>query len=511
MRRGGRGALAAALVLAAAVPARAQAVQNIVLRNSFNPVGAGARGLGMGGAFIAVADDGTAVSFNPAGLSQLRRSEIAVVGFGEELASTVVVRRPDGQQTRGETSRHGAPDFVGVAVPFEVGSRNLTVQLSYQRAVDLFGRGAAGFVQTAPASDLLDPELIDALRIPPDRPVEVDGDIFPAQSGAFHTATVAAGYQLTSRLSVGAALNYWIGEWNASGTQSLRYRTVLRPGQPPVDVFRFQGTFRQDQSLRALNANVGILLRYPRVSVGAVARLPFTADYDVDETFSEQDFLLGQPFAEREDAFGMRSRLHWPRSVGVGLALRPVRGLTLAGDYSRSRWSGAFIEDVPQGALLTDPPQGADEGSVVFVDRNFFDLLPATTTATADTDQWRGGAEYLLTAIPRVVVPFRAGLFRDRSPVTDLTGTVREIEGWTVGTGLNFSRLVLDVAFERRESSGVVGLRFRADQPVEGSLATETVRQDRLVASLIYRAGGPDDPLTRLFRYLFVGPRDEEE
>src|SRR5881396_2478221 len=71
----------------------AQAVQNVVLRNSFNPIGAGARGLGMGGAFIAVADDGTAASFNPAGLAQLRRTELAVVGFTDLLRTTLTVPR----------------------------------------------------------------------------------------------------------------------------------------------------------------------------------------------------------------------------------------------------------------------------------------------------------------------------------------------------------------------------------------------------------------------------------
>ncbi len=38
------------LFLAAAIEVRAQAVQNIVLRNSFSPIGAGAWGVGMGGA-----------------------------------------------------------------------------------------------------------------------------------------------------------------------------------------------------------------------------------------------------------------------------------------------------------------------------------------------------------------------------------------------------------------------------------------------------------------------------
>ena len=35
------------LFLAAAIELRAQAVQNIVLRNSFSPIGAGARGVGI--------------------------------------------------------------------------------------------------------------------------------------------------------------------------------------------------------------------------------------------------------------------------------------------------------------------------------------------------------------------------------------------------------------------------------------------------------------------------------
>jgi len=43
--------------------------------------GGGARALAMGGAFIALADDATAVEFNPAGLWQLRRPEIALQGI----------------------------------------------------------------------------------------------------------------------------------------------------------------------------------------------------------------------------------------------------------------------------------------------------------------------------------------------------------------------------------------------------------------------------------------------
>src|SRR5688572_5106128 len=65
--------VAVGLVLAASATAHAQ------LGLSLNRAGSGARAAGMGDAFIAVSDDGTAASWNPAGLAQLRQPEFSVV------------------------------------------------------------------------------------------------------------------------------------------------------------------------------------------------------------------------------------------------------------------------------------------------------------------------------------------------------------------------------------------------------------------------------------------------
>jgi len=46
-------------------------VRQALVPSSINPVGSGARAIGMGGAFIGVADDATAASWNPGGLIQL--------------------------------------------------------------------------------------------------------------------------------------------------------------------------------------------------------------------------------------------------------------------------------------------------------------------------------------------------------------------------------------------------------------------------------------------------------
>ena len=54
--------------------------QQIGIASSPNPVGSGARAIGMGGAFIGIADDATAASWNPAGLIQLDKPELSIVG-----------------------------------------------------------------------------------------------------------------------------------------------------------------------------------------------------------------------------------------------------------------------------------------------------------------------------------------------------------------------------------------------------------------------------------------------
>jgi len=76
------------VVCVLAFPITAASQGNLVLdpvtiTSSPNPVGSGARAraLGMGSAFIAVADDATAASWNPGGLMQLETPEISMVMY----------------------------------------------------------------------------------------------------------------------------------------------------------------------------------------------------------------------------------------------------------------------------------------------------------------------------------------------------------------------------------------------------------------------------------------------
>ena len=115
-------------------PASAQSPE-ISITSSPNPVGSGARALGMGGAFIAVADDATAASWNPGGLIQLERPEFAVVGEGVYRSeSNHFAKRPvaSGEQT---VSSAGL-NYLSAAYPFTLVNHNMIVSLNYQHLYD---------------------------------------------------------------------------------------------------------------------------------------------------------------------------------------------------------------------------------------------------------------------------------------------------------------------------------------------------------------------------------------
>jgi hypothetical protein len=491
------------LVALAPGVAGAQSLQNLILRNSFSASGAGARGTGMGGAFIAVADDGTASAFNPAGLAQLRRTELAFVGFGSKLTSEVMAD-PQPDVTR---QKHWAPEFGGLAVPLELGSRRLTLQVSYQRAVDLFGEGPASVVVPFSA---VEPQAPSGSVLANQYRLELDA----AQSGALHTVSLGAGFEVTDRLLLGASVNYWIGSWQARGTELGYLEIGDSTLGPPGTYLVTQETFSNRQRLRGLNVNLGFLVNHSWLRVGGVLRTPFAGSYDLEEQGVITELLDDQVQSEPLEGY-THTRLQWPRSAGLGVALRPLRWLTVAADHSFVEWSKTTIENLPNGALRTE--QVVDEAGqadpYLYLDRNFFDLFPASVTTTENALQWRLGAEALLT-FPKLVVPLRIGAYWDRSPISDLeTFRGRRINGFTFGTGLNFDKVVFDVTFERRSSEGALGVSLSSlgpqlEVPEVGDFPVEKVREHRLVASLILRLGGDDDPVRKAARGLLGVSRE---
>ena len=123
------------LSILAVTPVYGQVAQEVSFSGSPNPVGSGARALGMGGAFIGVADDATAASWNPGGLIQLETPEISVVGSCEKRYEERNFAENPGASGSYSTSLTDL-NYLSIAYPFTLFSKNMVVSLNYQTLYD---------------------------------------------------------------------------------------------------------------------------------------------------------------------------------------------------------------------------------------------------------------------------------------------------------------------------------------------------------------------------------------
>jgi len=431
------------LTLAFAAEAHAQGV-------SLSRAGSGARAAGMGDAFVAVSDDGTAASWNPAGLAQLRQPEFSFVyAFSDQGLDLSGLRSPDDQSlyayrfpVSGESS---SVDFASAALPFSIVRRPVTLQVSWRRLYRLenvlggqFDRYPAGEVGNVQASTAFEDRL----------------------DGSIDVISVAGAVKLTSRAAIGVGVDFWSGGWN----EHVSYVAApMPPGPSP-----FLDT-RARTRLSGHNLNVGLLLNYPAWNAGFVFHAPFWSDFS---NHVDQQSSAGPP----QTADAPRARLRFPRSVGAGLAWRPASLWTVATSVTHDQWTDFIVDNVPDAA-----------GPI-----NFFDGLPPELSTTQDTVSFNLGAERLLVAAG-AVVPLRLGFgYEPQGAMDVVTRDPVNYLLFSAGTGFNTNRFKLDAAVQYRRASFLTSQVLSQETFLAGPLARDFIgRADshewRLKFSAIYR------------------------
>jgi long-chain fatty acid transport protein len=264
-------------------------------------LGSGARALGMGGAFLARADDATAVSWNPAGLSYLGRPEFSLVGTRNSFE-----RGPNGQPATDTFAGYG-PDFVALTYPLSRGA----IQLNYQRVFSFSGT----------------------------RDIVRETDVFETVgSGGFDVLGLGTGVRLGRKVRLGGAFNLWV-----NGYSQRRLRTTTLP--PP----RGRGATSQDIDYdlnSGVNFNVGLLYSpVESLNLGVVGRTPLTAILNLRRF--RQDFGPSNSQGEFTQNAGERSDvlIDLPGSVGLGASWRATSAFTVSADYTRTMWSKGRIRN----------------------------------------------------------------------------------------------------------------------------------------------------------------------
>ena len=118
---------------------------------SLNISGAGARAMGMGGAFTAVADDATATFYNPAGLAQLKRPEVTAVGYlasKKTIWDVAVTAAPEYSESAENTASNFSLNFGSIVYPLNPGGNNLVVAGSGHMIIDIYAAEGWAFINS---------------------------------------------------------------------------------------------------------------------------------------------------------------------------------------------------------------------------------------------------------------------------------------------------------------------------------------------------------------------------
>ncbi len=389
-----------------------------------NPVGAGARALGQANAFIAVADDATVASWNPAGLTQLEKPEFsfAVEHFPSEVDTTL-----GAGWTGGGSRQQSLYDFnyASLVLPLNQGkhmvfSLNYFKKLRFDKEQRIAGTMVSGMLTENRESE-------------------------EKQTGAFSVLSPAFAIDLTPKFSAGLALGFWAdsltGDSKYKKTQSetsdITFAGIPFPGVTSSSRLRF--TVEDGISL-----TVGGLYRLNEAwSFGAVAHAPYQLD------LSAQNWLDGVPGTPRD------AELEFPWVLGLGAAWRPHDAFTASCDLTWTDWSEFRYRD----------ETGVDVNP-----------LDKSVRRPRDTYTVRLGCEYLIIR-QNYVFPLRFGLGYDPAP-----GLGRVDDYFTVNAGVGVQikdRINLDVGYQYRWGNDV-----NRDYYSLGS--SEDIRQQRIVLSAIY-------------------------
>jgi len=432
------------------------------IASSPNVVGSGARAMGMGGAFVAVADDATAASWNPAALLNLELPEASVVGsafWREEDYSSL-----SHPEVNGATSAKSFDlNYLSVAYPFTVWQRNMVGSLNVQRLMDFHRR--------------LDFDYNISETFPSGAAFSANQKVRFRQKGGLSTISPAFGLQIAPRLSVGVTVNMWTDEFGLESDWSSR-QTQTGSGTFSFDTTDIDFDFNvlryeRYRDLEGYNATVGVLWNATdKLTLGAVVDTPFRAKLKRRFFHRSEISYNGTPDI---DTYERRERVHleFPLSYAVGAAYQFNDFFKMSLDVTRTEWDDFVLTDVRD-----TPDQPARDISAVTGLEEDKSHVKATHTV-------RLGAEHLF--VRKNIWALRGGMFYDPEPAQ---GNAEDFYGLSVGTGFTYRRpdgqgdlrevLSLDWAYQYR-----FGLDVEGD--VLGMPDSDAdVDQHLLLASLIF-------------------------
>lgn len=416
----------------------------------YNFIGGGARARAMGGAFLAVSDDPSAASWNPAGLSQIDKAQMNLSFssyMGRREYSTTLNSSTFNYGISGELENDvNALSFASIVIPFTLRDRDLVGGILYQRLVDVY-------------QETRDVIILDSLQysdttvydfvLPP-----IDEEI----SGKMDLVSLSLGGKLFESLSLGGGINIYTGKYTSdahffasddpTGLNGRRFH--------PNIVGRYSG----------FNFTLGAIYEWDKFRLASVVRTPFTLEEEMDVKLFQDVILSGVVLETASNLaspfFKTDRKWEMPTMIGFGTSYE-INSLVLAADIEWRNYSKTEVtyrrnianpsdDEVTTGDYLTDKWWGS-EG-------NEPPLVPSLDWR--DLTQFRVGAEYKFkTKIGEI--PLRVGFRNDPQPYKtqiDSSQVYLRMDVHVIGTDSVFVPAFVQTDYGVQQGSWVNGSIF---------------------------------------------------
>lgn len=357
-----------------------------VLGLGFRNPDQGARATGQAEAYVAQADDASAIYYNPAGLSQLDGT--AVTSGGNIIFPSSRFSAGGGDNAEMNTASilphlYAASDFGLEQWTFGVG-----IYIPYGNLADYGDSGRFRYTST---------ESILAV----------------------YSLSPAVSFEINEQLSIGAAANIYYGqvELNRMAPLSVLLANPLLPDRR----FNFEGNGA------ALGATIGLLWK-PHVqhSIGVVYRSPFVIDFEGNAIIRQDPTGgFGNSPATAEIVF--------PQTIAVGYAFYPVEKWKLEFDIEWTNW------DTLNNVRLHSPNPGFDAAT------NPTSNIPFHWQ---DSFFYEFGTQYQIDEhwVVRAGYLFSENSIPDRTFSASVPDSDRHV--MSIGAGYGTERINIDVAYQ---------------------------------------------------------------
>lgn len=269
----------------------------------------GTKAFGMGGAFVALADDATAIHWNPAGLAGQKNS--VMLFMTDVVPMTSYQLDMYGIDAEGVTNHYISPNLMAVynvnKFAFGLGAYVPAGLGSEWEGEDLTAFGGPAFFD--PGQTMANPYA---------------GKVYEwvSQIAVFNFAPAMA-YDINGQFKLGAALNVFYGMFQMKRGEDMVNVMTMQPGQDGM----LDTQTEMDIDGIGVGATLSAMIDNGWHSFGFTYKTPVTVD------------MSGKMKIENSGEYDMDLEVTWPAWAGFGLAFKPFDGkIVITSDIQMTNW-----------------------------------------------------------------------------------------------------------------------------------------------------------------------------